>query len=288
MVGVVELAVDAEADAHTGDEERGHTAERRVQHAEREERRELGAVRVRRVRVAAEEVDAVRRVLDLEHAQVFDARQRRLQRELRQAAGKAERAEVGGDGEAVDIDLPRAGVEERARDVVPEPQVLHRCGETEQRDVAVEIEADHLELAGREVLLVGDAEADLLEVDRAERALDRQVPRPVAAARPQRDLHALAVTLDGERGAERGPWRRPAATGVGHDALRDGVVAAAVAQRHGETGEFDFDATGEVGQVAAVHDHAAEQVHGDAVHAQARVDQRAAGLADAQAERRRP
>ena len=39
----VQLAVDAEADADAGDEERRHAAERGVQHAEREERRELRA-----------------------------------------------------------------------------------------------------------------------------------------------------------------------------------------------------------------------------------------------------
>ena len=63
-----------------------------------------------------------------------------------------------------------------------ELQVVDRGGQAEQRDAAVEQQRDALQL----VVLVGDAEADLLDVERAEAALDREPPRAAAVAGAQR------------------------------------------------------------------------------------------------------
>ena len=66
-----------------------------------------GAVGRGRVRVPAEQVESVAAEADLEHAQVLDAREGRVERELAQPAGQAQPADVAGDREAVDIDFPR-------------------------------------------------------------------------------------------------------------------------------------------------------------------------------------
>ena len=137
---------------------------------------------------------------------------------LRRPPGEREAAEVGGDREAGEVDGPAARVEDRRvrGDDEGELQVVDRRGEAEDRDAAVEQERDALEL----VLSDGDAEADLLDVERAEAALDREPPRPVAVAGAQRDEHrAAAVLLHGERRAERRRQLARAAAGVRHDAL---------------------------------------------------------------------
>ena len=153
----VELAVDAEADADPGDEERRHPADRRVQHPEGEERRELRTVRRGRVGVAAEQVQTVAAKADLEHAQVLDAAGRRGERELGQAAREAERTEVGCDREPVNVDFPRLGREDRLGDVVGEPQVVDGRSQAEQRDLTRQVQADDLELARRQILPVAGA-----------------------------------------------------------------------------------------------------------------------------------
>ena len=166
--------------------------------------------------------------------------------------------------------------------MVAEAQLFHRGGQAEQRHAAVEVQADHVELLGRQPLLVGDTQADLLEVDRAERPLDGHEPRPVAAAGPQRDRHAGAVVLHRDGGAEAGPRRGAAAAGVVHDALRHRVVAAATAERHPEAAELDLNPAGQFGLPGGAQDDAAEEVHGNGVQPQAGVDQRAAALAEPQ------
>ena len=102
-----ELAVDTEPESDAGDEERGRSADRRVQDTEREERREALTVGGRRMRVAAEHVEAVGPEADLEHAEVLDALQRGFEGDLAQPAREAEPTDVGRDREPVDVDLPR-------------------------------------------------------------------------------------------------------------------------------------------------------------------------------------
>src|SRR5919204_495953 len=77
-------------------------------------------------------------------------------------------ADVAGDREALDVDLPRRRREERPRDVVAEAQLVDRGGQAEQRDLAVEVEADDLQAAGRDAPLVVDAQPDLVEGNGAE------------------------------------------------------------------------------------------------------------------------
>ncbi len=278
----VQLAVDAEADTDAGHEEGRDPAERSVQDAEREERRELRATGRGRVRVAAEQVDAVDAVADLQHPQVLHADERRVEIELRQPTGQRQGPEARRDGEPGDVDLPGRRVEQRSGDVVAQPQLVDGGGQPQQRDLPVEEEADHLDLAGREVLLVGHAEPDLLQVDRTERPLDRQEPRPVTTAGAQRDGSSGAVVLHRDGRAEGRPRRRPAATRVVHDALRHGVVAPAATQRHGEPAELDLDAAGDIRLSVGAQDDAAEHVQGHRLQLQARIDQRPAGLAQAQ------
>ena len=132
--------------------------------------------------------------------------------------------------------------------VVAEAQLVDAGGEAQQRHLAVEVEADDLQAPGRGPLLVFDAEPDLLEVHRAERPLDRQEPRAVAAAGAQRDGQAVAVVLHGHPRAEAGPRRGSAAAGVVHDAGGHGVVAATAAERHREPAELDLHPAGELRQ----------------------------------------
>ena len=104
---------------------------------------------------------------------------------------------------------------------------------------AVEQQRDARQL----VVLGGDAEADLLDVERAEAALDRQPPRPaaVAGAQPDQDRPA-AVLLHRERRAERGrELARPFAR-IAEDALGDAIAAARAGDAGGELGELQLHA----------------------------------------------
>jgi len=162
--------------------------------------------------------------------------------------------------------------------VIGQAQLVDARGKPEQRDRAVEVEADQLELAGADPLLVVDAQADLLEVDRAERPLDRHEPRPVSRPRGQGDLDPAAVVLDGQARAERRPRRCAGPAGVVDDALGDGVVAATTTERYGEPAQLDLQAAAELRVVAGAELHAAEEVDGDRVEDQAGVDEVVARL----------
>src|SRR3954470_22615335 len=95
-----------------------------------------------------------------------------------------------------------------------QPQLVDGCSQPQQRDLAVEVEADYLQLAGRHATPIRDAEPDLVEVDRPEGPLDGQEPRAVTRPRSQADLDAGSVVLDRNRRAELGPRRRAAAARV--------------------------------------------------------------------------
>ena len=74
------------------------------------------------------------------------------------------------------------GVEEGARHVVAEAELVDAGDQPEERHAPVEEDADRFQLAGRDVRRVRRGEADLFQVDGSERALDRQEPRAVAGA----------------------------------------------------------------------------------------------------------
>ena len=86
--------------------------------------------------------------------------------------------------------------------------------------------------------------------------------------------------LHRERGAERRTGRAAAAAGVVHDALRDGVVAAAATERYREARQLELDAAGEFERVGGPEHDAAEEVHGDRVEAQPGVDERSCLLTE--------
>ena len=132
-------------------------------------------------------------------------------------------------------------------------------------------------------LAQGDAEADLLDVDRPEALLDREPPRPgaVAGATAMTSTVAVAVLLDGDRGGE--PRFRGLAARA-EQAVRHRVVAAACpGQPDGEAAEFQPGPAGGLHPAAGPGgSHVGVEVHRDLVDGDPGVEQRTRGAAEPQ------
>ena len=157
-------AVDAEAAADAGEEERRRSADGAVHRSEGEEAGELATVGRPAHPVATEHRQAVHAEAGHEHADVLDGvgLVRTAGRELAQAADERDAAEVAADGEAGQVDGPSCGVEERRvrRGDEGDGEVVDRRREAEDRHPSVEQQRDRLEVA----LLDLGVEADLLDV----------------------------------------------------------------------------------------------------------------------------
>ena len=265
-----EPPVDAEAAADAGEEEGRRPAERPVHRADGEEGGELLRADDA-LAVAAVDRDPVHAEAAEQHAEVLDPLVGGL---LEQPAGDRDAAHVGRHGEAGEVHRPARGAERVAvRGDVGDLQVVHRAGEPEHRHRAVHEHRHALDAALRRERV----EAHLLEVERAEAALDRDPPRPRAVAGAERDAHRRrAVLLHRERGGEGGLRRRRAA--VAHDAARDAVLAPRVGGRHGEVGELELHAAAPRPRRRDL----GEDVQRDRVEREADVEQRARAAPDAQ------
>ena len=196
-----EPAVDAEAAADAGQEERGRPADRAVHRAEREEARELAAVRGAADAVAAEHRQAVHTEAREQHADVLHgvglARARPGSVNLRrpptsvmpprsEAIAKPARSTSQRAGSKNDLFDATMNVSERSSTAAVSPKI---------DDAPVEQQRDRLQMA----LLDLGVEADLLDVDGAEALLDREPPRAGRVARPQRDEHDVGRAASAPR-----------------------------------------------------------------------------------------
>ena len=269
VLGDDQSAVDAEAATEAGEEERRRPADRPVDRAEDEEAR-VGPV----LRVAAEDGQAVGREAAHEHADVAGAR---AVDDLEQAAGEHEAAEVGGDGQAHEVDRPAADREDVAA-VPGDREPVDRGGHPEDRELAVEEQRD----LGDPATGLDGVEPDPVDVERAELALDDDPPRAGRVAGPQPDLDVLpgaGVALDRQRGAEDGAVVGAARPDVVHDVVRDAVVAATTG-RDAQADELEVRpaADAETGRLG-IH------MEGDAVELdRPEVEQGSAGVGEAQAD----
>ena len=239
-----EVAVDPDATADPGQEERRRTADRPVDRAEGEEAGERLARRAASEAVAAEHRQAVDAEAPEQHADVLDGVRlagRPGLAELAQAADEGDPAEVGGDRETGEVDGPPAGVEDGSvrADDERQRQVVDRRGEAEDRYAPVEQQRDRLQVA----LLDLRVEADLFYVHRPEPLLDREPPRAGRIAGAQRDERLgrrLLLHRDGR--AELRRQLRLAAAGVLQHALRDLVAAARAGRADREVAQLQLDA----------------------------------------------
>src|SRR5690606_39131447 len=254
--------------------ERRRSADGADDRAEGEERCEL-ALLVVRLAVAAVDRQAVRRESRDEHADILDAA--RL-RELAQAAGEHDTAHVGADRKAGEVHVPARRIEGGCVgcDVEPELQVVDGSGQTEERDTTVEEQRNALEV----VILRGNAEADLLDVERTEALLDREPPRSVTVAGTQRHLHRIAaVLLDRERRTERRRWLVTAAARIRQETLCDRIAARRSAERDRQLAQLHLHTAALLGRADA-----AEAVQGDRTEGQPHVQQGTVRATDAQAD----
>ena len=220
-----EPAVDAQTAADAREKERRRPADQTVDRTERKERRKLLPVDAA-LAVAAIDRQAIDRKAAHQHADVLHVV---AGAELAQTALDREPAQIGVEGQARQVDLPAAGVEDRGVGGHGEGQlqVIDRGRQAEQRHAPVEQERD----AFKFVLAHRDAKTHLLHVDRPKAALHGQPPRPLPIAGAQPHQHrAGPVLLDRQRRAERGRQPLRAGAGVAEQALGHAITAARAAR----------------------------------------------------------
>ncbi|TMQ04870.1 MAG: hypothetical protein E6J91_42185 [Deltaproteobacteria bacterium] len=197
--------------------------------------------------------------LELEHADVLDAAARRIERVLGQPAEHADPALRVGHAEAGEVDAPLrglVGVVERDLD----RQIVDLGGEPGNADAAVDPEPDPRRIVG-----VGELDADLVDIERAEPGADAdQRAARVGAGEPHAELEVGAAPAAAllrcaapvlDREAEPGLCGRGVARCRAlHQPRRDRVVAAGRgAERDPEVVDLEADAA-ELGVERAVVD----------------------------------